>query len=232
MVKLQRLQRLLVPLAAVWCILALATMFTPLSAQNPFSVFFGAIPASTGNGTSSTGTLRVAVASNNTAFGVNLAEYTASSGRLPVLADINNGSATATIGGTASTALVSFVGADPCMSNAKVFVGIGQTASATVITGTSAKKLYICSINLVAADAENVGVVEGTGTVCATGIGTVPGLNAGTTAANGWNFAANGGLAFGSGIASIAATTVNADNLCILQSASGRVSGGISYVVQ
>lgn len=154
----------------------------------------------------------------------------ASGTALPV--SISNGSATSTVGGTSNVALVSFVAADPCMSNTKVFAGIGQTASATVITGTSSKKLYVCAINLVAADAENVAVVEGTGTVCATSMTTVPGLNAGTTAANGWNLAANGGLTYGSGIASIAATTVNADNLCVLQSGTGRVSGGIAYVVQ
>lgn len=43
----------------------------------------GASP-STGNGTAGSGTLRVAIASNNTAFGVNLAQYTPASGRLPV----------------------------------------------------------------------------------------------------------------------------------------------------
>jgi hypothetical protein len=97
------------------------------------------------------------------------------------------------------------------------------------VTGTSAKKIYICSINLVTAAANNVAMVEGTGTVCATGIA---GMAGGSTAATGWNFAANGGLTQGNGMGSIMAEATNADNLCLLQSAAVQLSGVIGYVVQ
>lgn len=224
-----KLQRLLVSLAAVACILAVATMFTPLSAQNPFSVFFGAIPASTGNGTSSTGTLRVAVASNNTAFGVNLAEYTASSGRLPVLADINNGSATATVGGTSNVALVSFVGVDPCLANAKITDPFSITARAVIIAATSAKKNYICGLLVVAGAAEIFNIDEGTGTTCQTGTAAILGS---TTAANGASFAANGGGMIGTGAAAILnGKTANVDT-CIVPSSTNRLSGFVTYVQQ
>lgn len=118
---------------------------------------------------------------------------------------------------------------DPCRVNANIFKVISQTASAQLVTGTSAKKIYICSINLVTAAANNVAMVEGTGTTCATGIA---GMAGGTTAATGWNFAANGGLTEGNGMGSIMAEATNADNLCLLQSAAVQLSGVIGYVVQ
>ena len=120
---------------------------------------------------------------------------------------------------------------DPCFGTARSFFSISQTAGAKIITGTSAKKIYFCSFNVVGADAENISVVEGTGTVCATSTIAVPGFPA-ATAANGWNFAANGGLSANGGSGSMAATSVNADDVCVFQSGSGRVAGGGSYVVQ
>ena len=54
----------------------------------------------------------------------------------------------------------------------------------------------------------------------------------GATAAAGWNFAANGGIALGSGVSSVGAEGTSGDNLCIFNSGSGQVSGGISYVVE
>lgn len=121
---------------------------------------------------------------------------------------------------------------DPCFGTARSYFSISQTASAQIITGTSSKKIYICSLNVGPnADAENVALVEGTGTVCATNTIAVLGTPA-ATAANGWQIAANGGLATNGGGGSMAATSVNADNVCLLQSGSGRVAGGGSYVVQ
>jgi hypothetical protein len=118
---------------------------------------------------------------------------------------------------------------DPCRTQANIFKPISQTASAQLVTGTAAKKIYICSINLVTAAANNVAMVEGTGTVCAT---STAGMAGGTTAATGWNFAANGGLTQGNGMGSIMAEATNADNLCLLQSAAVQLSGSIGYVVQ
>lgn len=124
-----------------------------------------------------------------------------------------------------STALV----ADPCQSVVKISFPISQATSTQLFAGTSAKKTYICSLMLIAADAENVSLVAGTGSVCATGIAAVIG---GTTAAAGPNLASNGGFAWGNGAATIAAGVTNADNICLLQSASGRVAGVLTYVQQ
>jgi hypothetical protein len=120
---------------------------------------------------------------------------------------------------------------DPCKGQAKVYLSINQTANTQIAAGTASKKIYICSINVVVASATNVALVEGTGTVCATGTSGVSGFG-GATAATGWNFAANGGIAFGNGDSSLGAEVNSADNLCLFNSGSGQVSGGISYAVQ
>lgn len=118
---------------------------------------------------------------------------------------------------------------DPCEANDKVYKTISQTTSTQLITGTASKKIYVCSVMIVTAGAENVSFVAGTGSVCGTSTVAVIGS---TTAANGPNLAANTGFSHGSGFSSIAATTVNADNLCLLQSSANRIAGVMTYVVQ
>jgi hypothetical protein len=124
-----------------------------------------------------------------------------------------------------------FLAVDPCKAQAKLYASISQTANTQLVAGTASKKIYVCSIHVVAAAAANVAVVEGTGSVCATSTTGVSGFG-GATAATGWNFAANGGIALGNGDSSLGAEGNSGDNLCILNSGSGQVSGGISYVVQ
>jgi hypothetical protein len=121
--------------------------------------------------------------------------------------------------------------AEPCQTNAKSYLNINQTANAQLVAGTSGKKIYVCSINLVTATAQNIALVEGTGTTCGTGTAGVTGFG-GSTAATGWNLAANGGLTYGSGGFALGAEGTAADNLCLFQSSTGQVSGGLSYVVQ
>ncbi|MBV9075651.1 MAG: hypothetical protein JOZ10_18665 [Acidobacteria bacterium] len=128
------------------------------------------------------------------------------------------------IGGTA-------VVADPCQANTKTYVSINQTAKTRLITGTASKKIYVCSLNLVTATAQNIAVIEGTGTTCGTGAAGVQGFG-GSAAATGWNLAANSGLAYGGGGFAIGAEGTAADDLCLDQSGTGQVSGGLSYVVQ
>ena len=120
---------------------------------------------------------------------------------------------------------------DPCKGQTKVYVSINQTANTQLAAGTSSKKIYICSIHVVVAAATNVALVEGTGSVCATGTAGVSGFG-GATAATGWNFAANGGIVLGNGDVAVGAEGTSGDNLCLYNSGSGQVSGGISYVVQ
>jgi hypothetical protein len=120
---------------------------------------------------------------------------------------------------------------DPCKGQAKLYVSINQTANTQLVAGTASKKIYICSIHVVVAVATSVALVEGTGSVCAAGTAGVGGFG-GATAATGWNFAVNGGIVLGNGDAAVGAEGTSADNLCLFNSGSGQVSGGISYVVQ
>ena len=120
---------------------------------------------------------------------------------------------------------------DPCKGQTKLYVSINQTANTQLTAGTSSKKIYICSIHVVVAAATSVALVEGTGSVCATGTAGVSGFG-GATAATGWNFAANGGIVLGNGDVAVGAEGTSGDNLCLYNSGSGQVSGGLSYVVQ
>ncbi len=120
---------------------------------------------------------------------------------------------------------------DPCKVQAKLYVSINQTGNTQLVAGTSSKKIYICSIHVVVAAATNIALVEGTGSVCGTGTAGVNGFG-GATAATGWNFMANGGIVLGNADAAVGAEATSADNLCLFNSGSGQVSGGISYVVQ
>ena len=133
--------------------------------------------------------------------------------------------------GTKITDGTNFLVVDPCQAQVKSYASISQTANAQLVAGTSGKKVYVCSIHVVVAAATNVAVVEGTGTVCGVGAAGVGGFG-GATAATGWNFAANGGIVLGNGDAAVGAEVTSGDNLCVFNSGSGQVSGGISYVVE
>lgn len=109
----------------------------------------------------------------------------------------------------------------PCTS----FIAVSQADDATVITGTASQYIYICSIVLVGAASEVINIIEGTGTVCGTGTTVIAGSS---TQANGMSFAANGGFSAVSALPFMRTSTL-ADNLCITQSGTSRVSGWISY---
>ena len=118
---------------------------------------------------------------------------------------------------------------DPCQGGTKTYTPISLTASGQVLAGTSSKKTYVCHLEIVTATAQNIALVEGTGTVCAT---SIAGMAGGTTAATGWNFAANGGINLGNGASSVAAEATNADNICLLLSSTGQTSGVLVTAVR
>lgn len=119
---------------------------------------------------------------------------------------------------------------DPCQTVAKINFTGTQTTGTQIIAGTSSKKTYICSFSIRAAAAEIWNVIAGTGSVCATGSSAVAGS---TTAANGFSEAANGGQTLGNGLGTVmAATAANADNICITQNGSSRLTYQLTYVQQ
>ncbi len=105
-------------------------------------------------------------------------------------------------------------------------INVAAASGATIITGVSGKMTYICGIQVLSAAANNVAIIEGTSSGCS---GSPLGLFGGATAATGWNFAANGGIAFGNGVGIVGKSTVTGNNVCILPSGSGQVSGSIVY---
>lgn len=162
-----------------------------------------------GNGITGTGSPRVTIASDNTAFTVNV-------GTFPDNEPIN----VAQRGGAA-------IVAGACEREQPIYVPISQTAGTQLITGTASERIYVCAIHFVSTTAQNIALVDGTGTVCATG---PTGLLGGATAATGWNVLAGGGLVLGEAQKGWAKTSTDADNVCLLQSGAGQVSGSLTYV--
>lgn len=120
---------------------------------------------------------------------------------------------------------------DPCSGVAKTHIAINiSSATTTELTAALAgasTNYYVCSINLVTAAANNVALTDDDTDNCAS---VTSGLAGGTTAASGWNFAANGGLAFGNGDSAIFKTAGANRVLCLVTSAATQLSGSISVV--
>ena len=123
---------------------------------------------------------------------------------------------------------------DPCIASGPPLTAtFAISASTQIITaGGSSKKTYICSIDIqMNGGANTVALVEGTGSVCATNI---YGLAGGTTAANGWSFAANSGLVKGNGTGTVynpnADSNAGTANTCLLVGSATLVVGSIGYV--
>lgn len=177
---------------------------------------FGGVLASTGAGNTGTGVQRVIEATDS--------QLSAGVGA--------TGDSAATFGSTGSLnakmRLLTNLTIDPCTSVAKVFVPISQTTGTQLFTGTASNRTYVCNVHVISATTQNVAFVSGTGTVCATGTHA---LSGGTTAGTGWNLIANEGVNVGAGYGSVMKSTTDADNVCLLMSSTGQVSGTISYVV-
>jgi hypothetical protein len=118
------------------------------------------------------------------------------------------------------------VGATACDSN-KV-ISITSATTTLMVTGVASRQVHICAMHVVTAIANNVALVEGTGATCGTG---TAGMAGGSTAANGWNFAANGGIALGAGFGDIMTTATAGDSVCIITSAAGPLAGFIKYAI-
>lgn len=118
---------------------------------------------------------------------------------------------------------------DPCMNLVRISVPVNLAASGQVITGAAGKNTFICHLAVISATAQNIALVEGTGSTCATGIA---GMAGGATAAAGWNFAIGGSMVEGTGDRFINATATSGDNVCLLLSSTGQTSGVIQYVQQ
>lgn len=137
---------------------------------------------------------------------------------------------TAYIGKTRATDGTNDAVLNACETVAQTSTPISITTATTtrIVAPTSAKKTYICYLFLTSAAADNVAIVEGTGGTCGS---STAGVIGGTTAANGPNFAANGGVALSNGgKTSVAETAGTNVDLCLITSAATPLAGVIKWV--
>lgn len=118
---------------------------------------------------------------------------------------------------------------DPCTLNVRSVYIVNLAAAGSVATGTAGLQTYICHIGIVTATAQNIALVEGTGATCGT---NTAGMAGGATAATGWNLPVNGEIMEGDGSRWLTVTATAADNVCLLPSSTGQISGVIDYVQQ
>lgn len=152
-------------------------------------------------------------------------------------ASVNPGTAASWAIGTVASPSTNVVtvanpAADPCQTQAQTITPFTVATATTqaIVTGTSAKKIYVCYMYMQTGLANNVAVISGTTAgSCAANVAALVG---GTTAAAGLINAANSGQAFGNGSASVLKTAANADDICLITSAAGPLAGVIKYVVQ
>lgn len=108
-------------------------------------------------------------------------------------------------------------------------VNVSTATTTLMVTGVSGRQVRVCAFNLLAAAADNVQFISGTGATCGTGTTGIGG--GGTTSGSGYNFAANGGIAAGNGLGQLFTTTSTGDSLCLVTSAAVQLSGMISYTI-
>ena len=118
---------------------------------------------------------------------------------------------------------------DPCSYKAKSYFVVNFAAATVqeIANAVASEFWYICSINLVTAAANNVILASDDTDACPS---LTAGLNGGTTAATGWNFAANGGIALGNGESTVMKSATANHYLCMLPSAATQLSGTVAYV--
>jgi hypothetical protein len=107
-------------------------------------------------------------------------------------------------------------------------INISTATTTLLVTGVSGRQVRIGAIHFIAAAADNVALIEGTGATCGTG---TAGMAGGTTAASGYNLVANQGYTFGSGVGTVIATVTAGDSVCAVTSAAVQLSGGIEYTI-
>lgn len=186
----------------------------------------------TGNGVTGTGSQRVTVASDNSDIPIKISQTTPgttngvrsdASGAIgsapPARAEFNGYIASGATGGLMQGAAV---------GDTYKAINISTATTTLIVTGVSGRQVRITAFHMLTQAANNVAWIEGTGATCGTG---TAGMAGGTTAASGYNFAANGGMTHGSGLGTVLATVTAGDSVCIVTSAATQLSGGLSYAI-
>lgn len=191
------------------------------------------VTTSTGTGAVGTGTQRVAVGTDTATVA---GSTPAAAGLGATGSAVPSGAQLAGVLDAAGGTNMLGLAGDPCQTSVKttVLFTLATAAVKVAITGVSAKKIYVCQYYLNNNAADSVAIFEATtATTCATAAGAL--IGAGTsvaTAAQGNNWAANGGVSIGNGAAQVLSTLTNAADLCIAQSAATQLSGSFTYVTR
>jgi hypothetical protein len=132
---------------------------------------------------------------------------------------------------TAARGLVVRNAGSKCNNENITFVPIDIVTATTVLlaTGVASQHVYVCSLVLFTAGANNVTLIAGTGATCGT---SSAGVFGGVTAAEGFNFPAGGGIVLGGAGFEIGRTETVQDSLCIITSAATQLSGNIGFVIE
>jgi hypothetical protein len=137
----------------------------------------------------------------------------------------------AACGASPCTTIIGTVSNDPCATQLKTNFAIATSSgNVQIVGGVSAKKVYLCSLSLIAAATAVVNIIEGTGAACTTA--NEAAVIGSTTAASGMSLAANGGLTLGNGGGTVGVTGTAANGLCLLQSGTTALAGNATYVQQ
>lgn len=118
---------------------------------------------------------------------------------------------------------------DPCSSQTKstYVVNISTATTVEIANAIASQQWRICSVNLVAAAAQTIAIAiddtDGCGSL-------TEGLHGGATAATGWSFAANGGIALGDGTGTVMTAPTANRYLCAITGQAAQISGTIVYV--
>lgn len=110
---------------------------------------------------------------------------------------------------------------NPAIQAAKsVAINIAASATTQIVAGVANQAIFITSWNVMAAGTNNVTLVYGTGTNCATGQVALTGA---------YPLIAQAGIATGNGLGPILYVP-QGNALCVTTSGSGQLSGSASYV--
>lgn len=116
----------------------------------------------------------------------------------------------------------------PAVGDTYKNINISTATTTLLITGVAGRQVRITAIHFIAAGADNIALIEGTGATCGTG---TAGMAGGTTAATGYNLVANQGYTFGSGLGTVMQTVTAGDSVCAVTSAAVQLSGGIEHTI-
>lgn len=108
-------------------------------------------------------------------------------------------------------------------------ISLSTGATQTIVPGVLNEKVYICKLFLQTSSANNVAIVEGTGTNCST---VSAGIFGGTTSGTGFIMGANGNLSMNGDASAWGVTATPGDQICLINSASTQLSGVMVTVTQ